>query len=239
MKLLLTSSGIANPTIRQSLVDLLGKPIEESRALFVPTGLLPFPAHSDSLVRAYRGEAASPLMELGWAWTGSLELTSLPTIRPDAWRATLESVDALLVYGGNVLYLQYWMEVTGLAALLPTLPSLVYVGVSAGSIVTMDRNCDFASNLEHVPANGPVAQGTDRALGWVPAALWVHLNNPNPIFSDHTTDHVSAWASTVDVPTFAIDDESALVVVDGDITVVSEGTWHCFNPPANRERPDQ
>jgi dipeptidase E len=39
MKLLLTSSGISNPTIHGALVELLGKPIAESSALFVPTGI--------------------------------------------------------------------------------------------------------------------------------------------------------------------------------------------------------
>jgi dipeptidase E len=43
VKLLLTSSGIANPSIHDALVDLLGKPIAESSALFVPTGIYPFP----------------------------------------------------------------------------------------------------------------------------------------------------------------------------------------------------
>jgi len=37
MKLLLTSVGISNTSIRKELIDLLGKPIKESKALFVPT----------------------------------------------------------------------------------------------------------------------------------------------------------------------------------------------------------
>jgi dipeptidase E len=37
MKLLLTSGGVTNDSIRNALVDMLGKPIEEADALFVPT----------------------------------------------------------------------------------------------------------------------------------------------------------------------------------------------------------
>jgi hypothetical protein len=37
MKLLLTSAGINNTSIRTALVDLLGKPIAESSALCIPT----------------------------------------------------------------------------------------------------------------------------------------------------------------------------------------------------------
>ena len=43
MKLLLTSSGISNESIKQALVNLLGKPISESSALCIPTGVQPFP----------------------------------------------------------------------------------------------------------------------------------------------------------------------------------------------------
>jgi hypothetical protein len=42
MKLLLTSSGINDPSIHKALVDLLGRPVDESNALFVPTGIYPF-----------------------------------------------------------------------------------------------------------------------------------------------------------------------------------------------------
>jgi dipeptidase E len=37
MKLLLTSAGIKNDSIRHALVNLLGKPIAESSALCIPT----------------------------------------------------------------------------------------------------------------------------------------------------------------------------------------------------------
>ena len=37
MKLLLTSGGITNTSIRDALVDLLGKPIADSTALCIPT----------------------------------------------------------------------------------------------------------------------------------------------------------------------------------------------------------
>jgi hypothetical protein len=37
MRYLLTSSGISNSSIRNTLVELLGKPIGECRALIIPT----------------------------------------------------------------------------------------------------------------------------------------------------------------------------------------------------------
>ena len=65
MKLLLTSGGITNPSIRRALVDLLGKPIEESSALFVPTALYPFPGGAAAAWRAVTGASPVPLSDLG------------------------------------------------------------------------------------------------------------------------------------------------------------------------------
>jgi dipeptidase E len=81
VKLLLTSGGISNPSISDALVGLLGKPIAESSALFVPTGIYPFPGGAGMAWRAISGQAKSPLCELGWKSLGALELTALPTIR--------------------------------------------------------------------------------------------------------------------------------------------------------------
>jgi dipeptidase E len=43
MKLLLTSAGIGNTSIHNALVDLPGKPVAESNALFILTAIDPFP----------------------------------------------------------------------------------------------------------------------------------------------------------------------------------------------------
>jgi dipeptidase E len=85
IKLLLTSSGISNPSIHGALVDLLGKPIAESNALFVPTGIYPFPRCAGMAYDAICGKVASPLCELGWKSLGVLELTALPSIDKKNW----------------------------------------------------------------------------------------------------------------------------------------------------------
>lgn len=230
MKLLLTSGGITNPSIHDALVDLLGKPIAESSALFVPTGIYPFPGGGGKAWDAISGNAKSPLCELGWKSLGLLELTALPSIQRDSWVPTIQETDALLVWGGNVLYLSYWMRHSGLAELLPTLENLVYVGVSAGSIVTTPYNCDAESNLRFVPQGSDMALGSERAMGLVDFTMWVHLDNPDPIFEEHTVANVEKWAAAVPVPTYAIDDQTAIVVSDGTVEVISEGHWKLFNP---------
>ena len=136
------------------------------------------------------------------------------------------------MYGGNVLYLSYWMQQSGLADLFPSLENLVYVGVSAGSIATTPYNCDAEWNLRFVPPGSDMALGSERALGLVDFALWVHLDNPDPIFKANSMANVERWAAGVPVPTYAIDDETALQVSGSSVEVVSEGHWGLFAPTA-------
>jgi len=123
MKLLLTSSGISNPSINDALVELLGKPVAECNALFVPTAIYPFPGGPKSAFEAISGTASSPLSELGWKSLGVLELTALPSIEKDVWVSAVQDTDALLVWGGDPVYLAYWLKHSGLAGLLPSLLS--------------------------------------------------------------------------------------------------------------------
>jgi dipeptidase E len=230
VKLLLTSSGITNPSIQNALVSLLDKPIAESNALFIPTGMYPFPGGGTMALEAVRGRPTSPLSDLGWKSIGLLELTALPSIQRESWVPTVGETDALLVWGGNVMYLNYWMRKSGLADVLPTLEQLVYVGVSAGSIVTTTHSCDFESNLEFVPHDSDMALAKQQTLGIVDFTMWVHVENPNPIFEDHTMANVEKWASGVPVPTYAIDDQTAIKVEGDSVEVVTEGRWRVFTP---------
>src|SRR5512135_802287 len=161
MKLLLTSGGIKNTSIRNALVDLLGKPIAESSALCIPTAIYAFPGGAIMAWKLISGRAASPLCELGWKSLGVLELTALPSIERAHWTGAVEETDALLVGGGDPLYLRYWIEQSGLADLLPSLRETVWVGVSAGSLVMGPPVGDG------FVYGSPPTGGDDRALGLV------------------------------------------------------------------------
>jgi dipeptidase E len=228
MKLLLTSAGISNASINEALVELLGKPIAESSALFVPTGAYPSSRGAEMARQAICGQVRSPLCELGWKSLGVLELTALPSIKDDAWIPGLQRTDALLVWGGDVMYLYYWMRKSGLASLLPTLSHLVYVGVSAGSIVVTPYNHDAEFNLTNVPEGSDRGQVEgDRAIGLVDFTLVPHLDHPDFV-PEHSADVIEEWAAGIPVPTYAIDDQTAIKVVDGAVDVISEGHWKLF-----------
>jgi dipeptidase E len=157
-----------------------------------------------------------------------LELTALPTIREENWVPAVREADALLVWGGDVLYLTYWLRQSGLAHLLPSLSDTVYVGVSAGSIAVTPYNCDAEFDLQFVPDGSDMAHGADRALGLVDFTLYPHLNHPD--MEDTKLSNIQKWASGIPVPTYAIDDNTAIKVADGTVEVISEGDWKLINP---------
>ncbi|WP_413318386.1 Type 1 glutamine amidotransferase-like domain-containing protein [Agrococcus sp. 1P02AA] len=228
MRLLLTSMGVTNASIADALVDLLGKPIAESSALIIPTAAHPFPGGAGMVWEAVAGRAPGPLAELGWKSLGVLELTALPTIRPESWVPAVRDADALLVWGGDVLYLCHWLRQSGLADLLPSLDATVYVGVSAGSIALAARNPDAAFDLQFVPDGSAMAEEADQTLGLVDFALFPHLvpdGTPGA-----TLSAIQRWADGIPSPTYAIDDATAITVVDGEVRVVSEGDWHLLQP---------
>src|SRR6476661_6365611 len=135
MKLLLTDSGVTNPSIHAALVGMLDRPIAESRALCIPTAMYGHPMVGPG-TRAWQfisGTSENPMVELGWKSVGVLELTALPSIDAKCWVPLVEGVDALLVAGGDVLYLAHWLRQSGLTELIPSLHETVWVGLSAGS----------------------------------------------------------------------------------------------------------
>ena len=222
MKLLLTSAGIRNPSIQRALVELLGKPIAESNALCIPTALYGHPgAGPRQAWRFISGqEHRSPMVGLGWKSVGVLELTALPSLEEERWVPAVRETDILLVDGGDAAYLCHWMRESGLAGLLPSLPETVWVGVSAGSMVMTPRiGADFVH--WHSPAG-------DRTLGVVDFSIYPHLDNPD--LPNNTMANAEEWAAGIQGPAYAIDDETAIKVVDGTVELVSEGNWRLFTP---------
>src|SRR6187549_1567948 len=218
MKLLLTSSGISNPSIHDALVDLLGKPIAESSALCIPTGVQPFPGGPSHVYQFISGTTRNPMCGLGWKSLGVLELTALPSIKKDYWISAVQETDALLVWGGSPLYLCYWMRQSGLADLLPSLrPEMVYLGTSGGAMVATP---DFGGTTYD---DSEPLTGSDNALGLVDFSVFPHLERED--MPDTSLANIEKWAAGIPVPAYAIDDETAIKVVDGTVEVVSEGQW--------------
>ena len=221
MKMLLTSAGIRNGTIHNALLDLLGKPIAEASALCIPTASYANPHGPDSAWRFISGqEPDCPMCELGWKSVGVLELTALPSLGEDRWVRQVKETDVLLVNGGDPLYLGYWMRQSGLADLLPSLPA-VYVGLSAGSMI-------MAPNIGQDFVGWRPPSGGDETLGLVNFAIFPHLDHVD--LPENTMADAEKWAAGMRVPGYAINDETAIIVTDGVVEVISEGHWKLFTP---------
>jgi dipeptidase E len=221
VKLLLTSGGVTNPSIRAALVDLLGKPIADSNALCIPTAQYGHPWVGPG-VEAWQfisGQSENPMVDLDWKSVGVLELTALPSIDEERWAPLVRETDALLVAGGDALYLCYWMRQSGLADLLPSLPETVWVGLSAGSMVMTPRiGEDFA---QWRPPTGD-----DRTLGIVDFSICPHLAPEG--MPGNSMAEAEKWAAGIAGPAYAMDDQTAIKVTDGTVEVISEGHWKVF-----------
>jgi dipeptidase E len=215
LKLLLTSGGVTNVSIRDALVGLLGKPTADATALCIPTAQWGHPMCGPVSARGFVSGVPpwGGMTSMEWKSLGLLELSALSTIGAERWVPWVREADVLLVDGGDATYLCHWMRESGLAELLPSLTDTVWVGVSAGSMVMTPRiGADFVE--------WPSAPD-DRTLGVVDFAIFPHLD----VFPENTIAEAERWATEIDGPAYAIDDETAIKVTDGTVEIVSEGHW--------------
>ena len=229
MKLLLTSAGIRNDSLHDALVDLLSKPIADSSALCIPTAGYGHPMVNPAMSWSFISglEPRCPMVELGWKSVGVLELTALPSIGEARWVPWVREADVLLVNGGDPMYLCHWLRKSGMAALLPSLEDTVWVGLSAGSMVMTPRVG------EGFVASKPSPTGDDLALGVVDFSIFPHLDHPD--LPKNTMADAERWAAGIGGPSYAIDDETAIKVVNGVAEVVSEGYWKHFPQVPGRQ----
>jgi dipeptidase E len=214
VRLLLTSGGVTNPSIRDSLVELLAKPIAECRALCIATAQWGHPMCGPGSVRdVVVGQPQLLMSGPEWASVGLLELTALPSIGEERWVPWVREADVLLVDGGDATYLCHWMRQSGLADLLPSLTDMVWVGVSAGSMVMTPRIGASFVNWPSAP--------DDRTLGIVDFSIFPHLD----VFPTNTLADAQRWAADIAGPAYVMDDQTAIKVTNGAVEVVSEGQW--------------
>lgn len=232
MRLLLTSNGISNNSINTALEELVGKPPKETKIAFIPTAAFPVDdeAHEskDWLVDNLRQAKE---------YAGFIDIISLADLTREQVAKRLEYVDIIMVGGGNAFYLSYWMQETGLFDMLPDLLSTrVYVGISAGSMIASKslRTCSqaikspdvfYADDFKKLTNNNHAA---GRAAQLVDFVVRPHYNQVR--FPGNPDDIFKSLAREVQAPLYALDDNSALKIVDDKIDVISEGTWKLFEP---------
>lgn len=112
--------------------------------------------------------------------------------------------------------LSCWTRESELENLLPSLRETVYVGISAGSMVTAPV---FGETYDDPETPFVISAG----MGLVDFALLLHLDHEN--HPERSSAKVERMAAEVPVPTYWIDDETAIKVTDGTLEAVSEGRW--------------
>lgn len=230
MKLLLTSNGLSNDSIAKAFQDLIGKEPKDAKVAFIPTAANPERGDKKWLIDdMYR------IKEKGYY----LDVIELPATRPEELKKILEEMDAIFVGGGNTFYLSYWMQKSRLFEMLPELlRTRVYAGISAGSMIT-GKSLTMASQALKNPTAfedkdydllGPEGQSAGESLKFVDFLIRPHLNGNH--FPHASKEFIEKAAKNITSSIYAIDDNSAVKVVDGNIEVISEGEWLLFNEPA-------
>ena len=219
MKLLLTSAGIKNTSIANTLVEMLGKPIAEASALVIPTAA--YPAGGPAAAwRIVSGRAMTPLCEIGW---NSSACSSSQHSPASTRRSGSPSSGKPTLFWWAVAIRCTWRTGCGSPA-RPTsclhLQHTVWVGVSAGSLAAAPRLGQDMSDWQS-------PTGSVQALGLVDFSIFPHLDHPN--MPEFGLADAERWAAALDGPGYAIDDQTAITVIDGEVAVVSEGHWKLFD----------
>ncbi len=218
MKYLLTSGGVRNPSIKNALLELLGKPTEECNALCITTASYAFSNGPKLAYEFINGISETPMCDLGWKHIGNLELSALSQVDESVILEQVKDIDVFLVNGGDPLFLYYWMKESGFDKIIPTLDA-VYVGLSAGSMVMAPR---IGSDFVNWKKEGM----SDETCGIVPFSIFPHLNHP--LMPDNNLKTAQSWADEIKVSAYAIDEETAIKVVGDNVEVISEGFWKNF-----------
>jgi len=218
MKLLLTSGGITNASIEKALFDLVGKKPEDTTLVFIPTA-----SHVEKGDKSWLIDDLINLKKLGLK---SIEIADISAVDEEVWRPKFEEADILFFEGGNTYHLMRWIKKSGLDALLPGfLKTKVYVGVSAGSMVACK---DLLLKQSQLIYEEDLTETENMAgLHLVDVYVLPHLNSE--YFTKLREDAIREATQGMTETVYALDDQSALKVVDGAVEVVSEGKWFRVN----------
>ncbi|MBI2591442.1 MAG: Type 1 glutamine amidotransferase-like domain-containing protein [Candidatus Brennerbacteria bacterium] len=218
MKLLLTSGGITNKSIADALFSLTEKKPEDTTLIFIPTAANVETGNKDWFI--------NDLINLKKLNLKSIEITDISAVDEKIWKPSIEGADVLFFEGGNTYYLMEWLNKSGLTKMLPDLlKNKVYVGVSAGSMIT---NKDLSLKISQIVYGEDLDKNYEMAgLNYVNFYFLPHLNSP--YFINLRENFIKNTCKDISEKIYVLDDESAIKIVNDKIEVVSEGKWFVIN----------
>jgi dipeptidase E len=218
MKLLLTSNGLANQSIAQALFDLVGKPASETTIVFIPTAM--------NVATGDKGWFINDLNNIKKQGCKFVDIVDISALPREVWQPKIERGDVLFFSGGNTYHLMYWLKESGLAGLLPELlKTRVYAGISAGSMVT-NPSLTLTSSNKKIYYEENFGYRSEEALNFVDVYVRPHFNSTgHPLVNK---EYIEQIAKETGKAIYALDDESALKIIDGQVEVITEGEYLKF-----------
>jgi dipeptidase E len=215
MKLFLTSAGISNPTIAKALEDLLGKSTIGAKLAFIPTA-----ANVEAGDKSWMIDDLNNFKKAGF----EVDIVDISAVSKKIWLPRLKDAELLFLGGGNSSHLMYWVKQSGLQEELPLLlESRIYAGISAGSCIAGPTIDNSVQNLFGETYELEIKEG----LGLVNFQFIPHLNSPS--FDKIREKYLKEASKELTESVYALDDNSALKIVDKNVEIASEGVWKKFN----------
>jgi dipeptidase E len=215
MKFLLTGTGFRFSKAADIVLNLVGKPADQVSVVIIPTA-----ANIQRVEKSWMIEDLCKINGQGYKFIDIVDISALPKER---WLPRLEAADVLFFSGGNAFYLVDWLQKSGLAEILPELlQTRVYVGASAGAIVT-------GLGLKFCNSKGPRRESgriqDQPGLGLVDFYVVPHLNTPSPNFQRSQEPYIKQKSQELSEKIYAFSDDTVLKVVDDQVEVIGEGEW--------------
>jgi dipeptidase E len=171
---------------------------------------------------------------MGWKNFEMLDVALVGEWDKEIWWSIIEQADVIQVGGGNSGYLSYWLQKSGVFDALPELlKHKVYVGISAGSMMaTAGLNVSsgaLTNELEpyEFPLNDPTVpacQVSRLTLGFTDFLFRPHWNAGGR-FKGVTEETLRKAYQSLGKSIYLVDDETGLKIVNGHVSVASEGKW--------------
>jgi len=215
MKLLLTSDGLSNASISKALEELLGKSAQGVKLAFIPTAANVEPGDKSWMINDLNN-----FRKTGF----EVDIVDISAVSKVVWLPRLQEAELLFLGGGNTFHLMHWVKQSGLQEELPELlKTRVYAGISAGSCIAGPTIYNSVQKSLWRKVRAEIKEG----LGLVDFQFIPHLNSP--YFKNIRDDNLKKAAKDLTDPVYALDDNSALKIVDSKVEVISEGNYLTFN----------
>lgn len=218
-KFLLTSNGICNKSLENTLLKLAGGDFSDKNFLFILTAQNPKITDKSRLV--------DYLVEFKNLWFKTLDIIDIAIPEIKIIQEKIKIADVICFSGWDTIYLKTKLyEKKFLQDFEKFFDGKIIIGISAGSIV-WGRNIKWESDikkLENLWVQGIYNNDEYNLFDFI---FIPHFNSAN--FPHHSESALEEVSKTKKELIYALDDQSALLIDGEKKEVISEGEFVIFN----------